>query len=196
MPVRADSNLQQVRRRLAAFSFERSRVDAPHDDAQEHRVRADPPRRPRVPRWLEEALPIADHSLTFHVASRTPSTGSLAPPPIAVHHRRRSADGARLARFTRSAAHRFRIRESAAGCPGMSDVVSCVRESYFSDVPRARPALVVAGGSVPISPTGRIVVRVNEDDDCQSARHVVGSPFGTSARRCRRHVGPTSAAHI
>lgn len=104
--------------------------------------------------------------------------------------------GARLARFTRSAAHRFRIRESVAGCPGMSDVVSCVRESYFSDVPRSRPALVVARGSVPVSPTGRFVVRVNEDNDCQLARHVVGSPFGTSAQRCRRHVGPTSAAHI
>jgi hypothetical protein len=74
-------------------------------------------------------LPIADRSLAFHVASRTPSTGSLAPPPIAVTIVAEATKMKRLARFARSAAHRFRVRESVAGSPGMPDVVSCARES-------------------------------------------------------------------
>lgn len=114
---------------MPRFSFERSRVDAPHDDALEHRVRADPPHRPLFSRWLEVAFPIADRSLAFPVALRTPSIGSLCPTfdcHLVTH--RRSGGDAGLARIARSATRWFPIRESAARCSGMSDVVSCVRE--------------------------------------------------------------------
>jgi hypothetical protein len=53
-----------------------------------------------------------------------------------------------------------------------------------------------ARGTAPLSPAGRTVVRVNEGDDHRLAEQPVGGPLGATDRACRRHVGPTSAAHI
>lgn len=50
---------------------------------------------------------------------------------------RRSESARGLAHFARGASRRVLIKEPTVGCPGMPDVVSCVRNSMISDGPRA-----------------------------------------------------------